>query len=282
MNRIILWVLVIVVGIAAVLFYPKQTDRRQDLPQPSQPPSQPEESTIPQASGQPEIRFPVSEVSPPVADQEKEQQPEPAMPLPPLDESDDEISTALAGLMGQDKLMDLFRVKEMIRHIVVTIDNLPRKQYAVKYLPTKPVAGSFTVTGNNDDIFLSIANYQRYTPYVRLMETLDEKRVVALYSRFYPLFQQAYDDLGYPSRYFNDRLVEVIDQILETPEVQHLIRLVQPNVLYEYADEDLQELSAGQKVLIRMGNDNAMRVKEVLRKYRRQLTAHAGDKPDDD
>lgn len=277
MKRIILWILVIGVVVAAVLFYPRQTDRRQDLPLPSQP----EELTIPEEGGQPEIQFPVPEASPPVADQEQEQQPEPARPLPPLDESDDEIGTALAGLMGQDTLMDLFRVKDMIRHIVVTIDNLPRKQYAVKYLPTKPVEGRFAVTGKDDDIFLSIANYQRYIPYVRLIETLDEKRVVAFYSRFYPLFQQAYEDLGYPSGYFNDRLVEVIDQLLETPEVKHLIRLEQPNVLYEYADEDLQALSAGQKVLIRMGNDNAMRVKEVLRKYRRQLTARAGNKQDD-
>ena len=43
-------------------------------------------------------------------------------------------------------------------------------------------------------------------------------RAVALYARLYPLFQQAYEELGYPGRYFNDRLVEVIDDLLATPE----------------------------------------------------------------
>jgi len=34
------------------------------------------------------------------------------------------------------------------------------------------------------------------------------------------LFQQSYEDLGYPGQYFNDRLVEVIDDMLKTPDVQ--------------------------------------------------------------
>ena len=38
-----------------------------------------------------------------------------------------------------------------------------------------------------------------------------------MYKQYYPLFQQAYVDLGYPEGYFNDRLVEVIDHLLATP-----------------------------------------------------------------
>ena len=51
------------------------------------------------------------------------------------------------------------------------------------------------------------------------MESVDTGRLAALYVRFYPLFQQAYRDLGYPNGYFNDRLVEVIDHLLVTPEI---------------------------------------------------------------
>ena len=45
-----------------------------------------------------------------------------------------------------------------------------------------------------------------------------------------------------------------------------------PKVLYEFADADLQERSAGQKIMLRMGSGNAARVKDKLRAIRRELT----------
>ena len=65
------------------------------------------------------------------------------------------------------------------------------------------------------------------------------------YRHFYPLFQQAYVDLGYPDGYFNDRLVEVIDHLLATPDVAGPIKLTQPSVFYQYADPSIEERSAG-------------------------------------
>jgi hypothetical protein len=102
--------------------------------------------------------------------------------------------------------------------------------------------------------------------------------------RLYPLFQQAYEDLGYPKRYFNDRLVEVIDQLLATPEVAGELKVhlpaingpVQPErpwVLNEFDDPALQSLSAGQKILLRMGPVNERRMKTKLSEIRRLVTA---------
>jgi hypothetical protein len=86
------------------------------------------------------------------------------------------------------------------------------------------------------------------------------------------LFQQAYAELGYPSRYFNDRVFEVIDHLLATPDVRGPIALVQPKVMYEYADPVLQDLSAGQKMLVRMGPENEAKVKAKLRELKKALT----------
>ncbi len=46
---------------------------------------------------------------------------------------------------------------------------------------------------------------------------------------------------------------------------------MQPSVQYKYADERLEKLSAGQKVLIRMGRDNATVVKAKLRELEAAL-----------
>ena len=75
----------------------------------------------------------------------------------------------------------------------------------------------------------------------------------------------------HPPRYFNDRVIQVIDHVLATPDLRDPIALTQPGVLYEYADPKIEALSAGQKLLIRMGSDNATFVKHKLRELRAAL-----------
>jgi hypothetical protein len=115
-------------------------------------------------------------------------------------------------------------------------------------------------------------NAARYEPYVRVLEQADPQKLVQAYVRYYPLFQKSYQDLGYPHGYFNDRLVEVIDHLLAAPDVPAPVALTQPKVLYEFSDPALESLSAGQKMMIRMGTVNESRVKTKLRAIRRALT----------
>ena len=191
--------------------------------------------------------------------------------LPALNQSDQVVKDSLVGFMGA-KPVEQFLVQEnIVRHIVVTIDNLPRKKVAVDLRPVKPTPGE-TVIGNQGDITtLSAANYARYTPFIHLVETTDPRTLATVYFHLYPLFQQAYEDLGYPGRFFNDRLVEVIDHLLAAPEPQGPIDLVQPKVFYQFADPKLEDLSAGQKLLIRMGPANERSLKAKLRDFRAEL-----------
>ncbi len=102
---------------------------------------------------------------------------------------------------------------------------------------------------------------------------LDARQLAAVYIHFYPLFQQAYQSLGYPNGYFNDRLVEVIDNLLAAPEPKEPIGLVRPNVMYTFADPTLESRSAGQKLLIRMGPQNSKALKAKLTELKAAVTA---------
>ncbi|MGH8259897.1 MAG: DUF3014 domain-containing protein, partial [Steroidobacteraceae bacterium] len=197
-----------------------------------------------------------------------------APPLPALNDSDQPLATALTGIPGDAGLTKFLVPDNLIRHVVATVDNLPRKKVAVALRPIKPIPGQFEVTGTADHLTLSPDNYKRYAPLVDVVKAVDAKQLAAVYFRFYPLFQQAYEDLGYPTEYFNDRVIQVIDHLLETPDVKGPIELVQPNVMYEYADPKLEALSAGQKTLIRMGPDNAAIIKGKLRELRDLLATH--------
>jgi Protein of unknown function (DUF3014) len=191
--------------------------------------------------------------------------------LPSLNQSDEVVRDSLAGLFGQPAVAQFLVPENIVRHIVVTIDNLPRKKVAVELRPVKPTPGETVVASQGDMTILETANYARYTPFVRLVASADPKTVATVYFHLYPLFQQAYEDLGYPGRFFNDRLIEVIDHLLAAPEPQGPVELVQPKVFYQFADPMLEDLSAGQKLLIRIGPANERSLKAKLRDLRAAL-----------
>lgn len=192
--------------------------------------------------------------------------------LPPLEESDSYFALALIDIFGAD-IEALLADEALIDKSVATVDNLSRSRVAEKIRPLGRLSGNFVVTaaGENGPLYLSEENYPRYDPLVNMVTGADLDDMVATYRRFYPLFQEAFAQLGYPDGYFNDRVVAVIDHLLETPQPEEPIRLVQPHVLYQFADPDLEALSAGQKLLLRMGPERAGRIRTVLRDLRARI-----------
>src|ERR1700676_3257894 len=221
-------------------------------------------TVVPEAAA-PAIRNPLPEAS------------SAAPPLPALDESDSAFHDALSDLVGKPSVDRIFKPELLVRHFVVSIDNLSRRHLAVELRPTKPLAGAFIATGNDQQGTIDTANFQRYVPYVQAVQALDMKRLAATYVRFYPLFQQAYQSLGYPNGYFNDRLVLTIDNLLASPDITTDIALVRPNVMYQFADPKLEDLSAGPKLMRGMGPTNAPIIKAKLRELRAQVADRARD-----
>jgi hypothetical protein len=191
--------------------------------------------------------------------------------LPKLDESDAEVVSGLTELVGRDALQQFLVPQRIIRNIVVTIDNLPREKVAVNQRPVKPTPGKLVVTGSDDAREIAPENYARYTPFVAVVKRVDAQTLVAFYRGLQPLFQQAYEELGNPNASFNARLLQVIDHLLQTPDVAQPVRLVQPSVVYKYADPKIEGLSSGQRLLIRMGPTNAGAIKAKLREIRSAL-----------
>ena len=196
----------------------------------------------------------------------------PAEALPSLAVSDTAMRNAMAKLINEKTILQYFYPNEIIRRLVVSIDNLPRESVSAQLLPLKPVGGQFLVKETDNTINLDAANYQRYTPYVDLIQNLDTKKMVAVYQYFYPLFQQQYQELGYPEGYFNDRFIVVMDYMINLADVSGPLPLVQKHVLYQYADPDKESMSAGAKLLTRMGHENALKIRDKLREIRTELT----------
>jgi hypothetical protein len=243
-------------------------------PAPQQlPPPTPVSSPRAIAPAEPAIKYPV-------------QAPSGAAELPPLAQSDEFVRERLTELLGAKTVNAYVQIERFVRRVAATVDNLSRSLAPPRMWPIRPTPGRFTVEAAEGGSVIGAKNAARYAPFVALAESVDTGRAVALYQRLYPLFQRAYEDLGYPGKYFNDRLVAVIDLLLETPEpsaplkvelpdIQGPLKPTRPWVLYRYSDPALEGLSSGQKILLRVGRENEKRLKAKLAEIRKLI---AGEK----
>ena len=192
--------------------------------------------------------------------------------LPALDQSDAALMRAIQAMVHGDLAAAIFNPHDIARRIVATIDNLPRSRVPSRIMAVRPAEGLLVVSGDNGELVLDPRNEARYTRYMDVLDEIDLAPAVGLYVQFYPLLQQAYRELGYPNGYFNDRVIEAVDDMLAAPVPDEPLRLEQPHVLYTFADPDLEARSSGQKIMLRIGAGNAQRVKAKLRELRSRLT----------
>jgi hypothetical protein len=227
----------------------------------------------PASAAEPAIRYPIEAAA---------SEPQPAMPA--LD-----VQQALVELLGRPAVLKQLQLDELPRRIVATVDNLGRSHAPAALWPVNPTPGRFLVEEHDGTRSISPANAARYAPLVAMVEGLDTERAFELYVRMYPMLQQAYAEIGFPNRYFNDRLVEVIDQLLAAPvpaerlevrltEVKGPIPSARPWVRYEFADPALEALTPGQKMLVRLGPAHERRLQAKLAEFRRALTREADAK----
>jgi hypothetical protein len=208
------------------------------------------------------------------------------VPLPDLTASDPMVLEALAALVGQAAVDQFVIPQNIISRVVATVDALGGRRVPEPLMPVQPLASAFEANvdfapavplynplGDAQPQYLADpVSYERYAPFVDLLDSVNMADLAAIYQQQQPLFQQAYVELGYPDGDFNLRLLEIVDLLLAAPDVPQPVRLLKPEAYYLFADPALEALPAGAKLMIRMGNDNAGRVKAKLRELKAALT----------
>ena len=177
-------------------------------PAPAAPPPQPAAAPQPAAPPAPAIQHPI----PSTAEQQQ-------APLPPLDQSDPVVRDSLTGLLGKPAVAKFLVPHEVIRDSWSPWTTCRARRSRRSCGHCSRPAGDTAVDTQAGQTTLSEQNYARYAPLMQVVSTADPKALAAIYFRLYPLFQQAYENLGYPGKYFNDRLVLAIDSMLATPDV---------------------------------------------------------------
>lgn len=209
-------------------------------------------------------------------------EPEPE-PLPELAESDSVALAAAEQLSGNDELKNLLVqdnvIQKSVRAVIAASDGGVVHEYRPIRSPGKPFLVDALDEPPQADVGqryrLSPRNYERYEPYVNLLTRLEPGAVAEVFQRFYPLFEQAYEQHGVDGGSFKSLTLKAIDSVLAAPVLEEEPVLVQPRVYYQFEDPKLEALPATQKLMIRMGPENTRKVQEALREVRVAIEARS-------
>lgn len=260
---------------------------------------QPDASSVPQTAS-PEPRYPLPETlpqsdsapapTPPKREHKRqtvppihaEPEPEPPPPLPELPESDASALETLSNLFDGSLARQWIKPEFVIPRTVAVINSFDGDAPALESWPVSPVNSAPEIEEREDGKtrLWTQASAERYGEHVAALGSVPPAQAAAVYVRYYPLFQQAWGELGEAEPYFNDRLIDVIDHLLATPEAGLPIEVVPYEGHLRFSDHSLQDQSWGRKLLIRAGPQHARTIKRWLQEFKASLTETTATEPD--
>ena len=193
---------------------------------------------------------------------------EPEVVLPSLNDSDGFVRERLLALRGGAVLLGLIADDQLIRKFVVFVENISRHEFPQTDLPYRSLGVEMPVRELDQNLFrMEEDAYTRFDGFIDTMTAVDTEQAYALYRLLRPLFQQAYAEIGYRGRDFDDALRQAINNVLQATDVEGPFQLVKPSVMYLFADSELENADAVHKQLIRIGPRNSTRLMAKLAEF---------------
>jgi len=204
---------------------------------------------------------------------------EPAKPiLPKLNDSDAVVKTKVSELDGGTRLLAFMVDDELIRKGVRAAHSLSEGWVVKEYRPVSSPNGKYIVTdtGKYDEQQQKIyqtasSNYERYKTHIDVLTNFPPEHAASLYRYFYPLMQQAYEELGLRKGEFHSVMLTALDNTVSAPVFPQDQSLRQPSVMYVYADKSVENLSSLEKLKLRIGAENLEELSAWVRKFRQEI-----------
>jgi hypothetical protein len=185
--------------------------------------------------------------------------------IPPLDASDSVVRTLVQALSESPAVMAWLPTGGLIRNFTVVVSNIADGVTPAKHLTSLRPASPFRVVERGGDTYVDPRSYDRYTRIADAVASIDPAAAARLYGTLKPRIEEANRDLGVQNASFDRTLTRAIVALLETPIVDSPPRLRPKGIGYAYADERLEQLTAAQRQLLRMGPRNERVIKARLR-----------------
>ena len=192
---------------------------------------------------------------------------ETAPPPPSLEESEAFVRARAAALSADARWGDWLKAEAPLRRAATAIDMIASGKDPRDALAFLSPRGRFPVKRVGGEIFADPAGYARYDRVAAVFAALDASACARLLIELSPLFGQACREFGGSSCGYPDAFARAAGHLLETPVAEQSPRLkpTEKGIVFAFADERVERLSAAQKQLLRMGPKNQLRVTAKLR-----------------
>ncbi len=195
-----------------------------------------------------------------VPDITEESQQEKGFILPDLANSDGQIREEM--IRVSPGLAEWLKTDQLIRKYVTIANDFSQGQRLEKHMRFLKPSQRFTA---DENLFMARQSYQRYDKLAAAINALDVEATLAAYKKFRPLFVQVFAEFGYPDEYkLEDILAKAGAEILSAPVIDAPVPLVQPGVLYKFADSKLENASPVHKQMLRMGPENTRIIQQKV------------------
>lgn len=209
--------------------------------------------------------------SEPVAIEEPIVAAEPEPEPEPLDISDGAVKTALLALSQTPNFARLLVDEDLLSRFVVFTENLANQELADNHHLLRTPENSFRVYRQAGKEWIDSASYQRYSTYVEVLDSIEAVKLLELYEIYKPTISEIYAEIGDPDENFDYRLLDAIDHLLDTPEIPVPVEVYTDSVMYKFRIDQVEDLTAPQKQLLRTGPENMRLIKAKLREIKSLL-----------
>jgi len=184
--------------------------------------------------------------------------------LPTLEQSDEFFRQQVATVSF--KLSDWFGVSSAIKKYLVIVNDLSQNQLLFKHRLFLKAPGKIVVGEDKLGLYLSKDSYHRYDSLADAMVSIDVDKGLQLYLTVKPLLEQVYKDFAYPEGYqLQDVFLKAAASVIKAPVIDGRIALLPYSVRYKFADHKLETLTDVEKLMIRMGPENTLKIQNKLR-----------------
>jgi len=153
----------------------------------------------------------------------------------------------------------------LVRNFTVVVSNVAEGASPAKVLKVLKPSGPFRIQQRDGATYVDPRGYDRYNRIADGAASIDPAAAAKLYATLKPLIEQANRDLGVTTESFDRTLQRAIVSLLETPVLADPPRLRPKGIGYGYADDRLENLTAAQRQLLRMGPRNVRVIQARLR-----------------
>ncbi|MBV1872544.1 MAG: DUF3014 domain-containing protein [Gammaproteobacteria bacterium] len=201
-------------------------------------------------------------------------------PLPDINSSDALFRKKWLELWAGGPIVPWGNTEQVVRKSTAVLDGLSQGKVVRNLLGVlalhrpfiaKKVVSANQGEGSVDVYHFNPESYNRYSPFVESITSIDAAQLVSFYLHLSPLFYEAYVELGYQSGDVNTLFMNTLAQIQAAPALSWNVRLIRPKVLFQFEDQELEQRSALDKQLFRMGPKNMRALQQKAREIEVEL-----------